>query len=450
MRVLLVLSTLAVFLTRLPWLGAGYGSDPDAYRVVAVAREIAHGGSYDVSRLPGYPLYEYLTALSAGAAPWISNACTALSSAIAFLLFALILRQFQVRGAVLIALGFAMTPVVYLNSCCTMDYVPALTLMLAATYALLRGRPALAGLCLGLATGCRLTSGVLGLALCLWLWLEQPRRVAVRASVILGCTALLSAALCYAPVLRRYGLGFLYFYDNPSYTPLPVVYERALPLVWGALGLCAWAIWCLAAPCWARWPRRTARTARARHGVALALCACALYLALFLRLPDESAYLIPLVPFALLAAALLAPPRLSAALAAALCASSFIAIDRHGIGFDGPIVEDRQVRLSQQRATLAIIDAVAKLPAHAVVVAGWVLPRIVLALGGEQDGTHRFIYLVENMSDYQHFLDEGARLYYVPEVDRYESQAHELELAQLGAQPLDVPGELHRPASTGE
>jgi hypothetical protein len=35
-------------------------------------------------------------------------------------------------------------------------------------------------------------------------------------------------------------------------------------------------------------------------------------------------------------------------------------------------------------------------------------------------------------------------------VDLYESQAHELELAELGARRLDVPRERRRPESTGE
>lgn len=187
---LLALATLAILATRLPWIGAGYGSDPDGYRVVAAARAIAQTGDYHASRLPGYPVYETLSVLTAHSAPWVSNAVTALFSAAAFVLFALILRYFKVRAAILLAAGFAMTPVIYLNSCCTMDYVPALALMLAATYALLRNHWAVAGLCLGLATGCRITSGLLGIAMCLWLWLELPPKLALRQCLLLGSSSL--------------------------------------------------------------------------------------------------------------------------------------------------------------------------------------------------------------------------------------------------------------------
>jgi uncharacterized membrane protein len=228
-----------VLLTRLPWIGSGYGSDPDGYRVVIAARQIASGGEYQASRLPGYPVYEYLTALDATAAPWVSNALTATLSTVAFVLFALIARELGVRRYLLIALAFALTPVIYISSTCTMDYVPALAGQLAAMYAALRRRPVLAGVLLGLAVGCRITAGALALPLCLWMLLSQPRPSALRQCLAFGSTLLGTCVLCFLPVWRRYGADFFTFYDNGSYPPLDVVYARALPLVWGPLGLAA-------------------------------------------------------------------------------------------------------------------------------------------------------------------------------------------------------------------
>lgn len=446
----LALASLAVLATRLPWLTPGYGSDPDGYRVVAAARAIAASGHYEASRLPGYPVYEALNLLTMHAAPWVSNAVTALFSAAAFALFTLILRHFQVRAALLVAAGFAMTPVIYLNSCCTMDYVPALALMLGATYALLRERAVLAGLCLGLATGCRVTSGVLGIALCLWLWLELPPARALRRCLILGTTSLAVAALCYVPVYRHYGSDFFSFYDNPWYPPWDVVYQRALPNVWGSLGLVAFVALLLAIPFFLREARERLRDARTRHGVLVAGLATVLYAAAFLRLPDESGYLVPAIPFLLLAVALAAPARICGALSVALLGAGLITIDQDGFGLDGAMSVDHRVRQSQLQATREVIDAVARLPDAAVIVCGWVLPRIMLALGGDREGPHQFIYLVESLDDYQHYRSEGHTLYFLPGVDLYESQAHDLELAQLGARQLGVPRELQRPASTGE
>jgi hypothetical protein len=449
-RARLGLCTLAVLLTRLPWIKPGYGTDPDSYRVVAVARQIAQGGPYEASRLPGYPAFEYLTALTAWGPAWITNAVTALFSAAAYLMFTLILRYFAVPRPALVAAGFAMTPVIYINSSCTMDYVPALACMLAATYALLCERPGLAGLCLGMAVGFRITSGALALPCCLWLWWRAPARVAARQSLQLCGATLLVSAACFAPVWDRYGRGFFGFYDNPWYPPWDVVAIRALPLVWGSLGVLALAAAVMALPL-VRLNVRTAHSGtRTRDGLLFAALTIGLYLVAFLRLPDEAGYLVPLVPFALLALSLLAPSWLMQGLAVALLCSPFVALDRHGLSLRGPMLEDHAVRASQQQATEAILAAADRLPGRAVIVAGWVLPRLQLALGGDQRGPHRFVYLVEGRGDFEHYVAEGYRVYFLPKVELYESQAHDLELSELGAKELPVPPELQRSASTGE
>jgi hypothetical protein len=449
-RLVLALAAAAVLLTRLPWIGTGYGSDPDGYRVVVAARHIARTGVYEASRLPGYPLYEYLTALSASASPWVSNAVTALLSVAAFICFALVARELGVRRYLLIALAFAMTPVIYVNSCCTMDYIPAVAGQLAATYAVLRRRPVLAGVLLGLAVGCRITAGALALPLCLWMLLMPPPRPAVRACLAFGITLLAVSVLVFVPVWRRYGADFFVFYDNGWYPPLDVVAARALPLVWGPLGLVALLALLCTAPAYHGFMRRSLAVPRTRSALALAVVAVGLYLIAFLRLPDEAGYLVPAVPFVLLSMALLTPPWAAGALSVALMLSSWIGWTHARPSLDGPIVEDHLVRESQQRSTAAVIDAVARLPGRATIVSGWVMPRIRLALDAEREGPHQFIYLVESLGDYQHYVAEGWDLYYLPGVDLYESQAHELELAELGARELAVPRERQRPASTGE
>jgi hypothetical protein len=446
----LALCAAAVLLTRLPWLGHDYGSDPDSYRVLNTARHLARGGEYQASRLPGYPAYEYLSALSAGSAPWVSNAVTALFSVAAFILFALILHALQVRRYLLLALGFAMVPVIYVSSCCTMDYVPSMTLMLAATYAVLRRRPILAGLLLGLAVGCRITAGALVLSLCLWMVLSLGVRRALLPCLNLGVTTLLIGALCFLPVYLVYGWGFFAFFDNDGYPPIDVVFARATTLVWGQIGFVALIALICAAPFYIGNARRMLLQPSARHALAMAMSVVALYLIAFLRLPDEAGYLVPLVPWVLVLVALLAPSSGLIALTAALLLSPWIAFHGMHPTLEGAILEDHLVRESQDQATHAVIEAVRALPGRAAVVSGWVLPRITLNLDGDRLGAHQFIYLVEDDDDYRHYVAEGRQIYYLPGVDLYESQAHQLELSELGAHQLDVPHERHRPASTGE
>jgi hypothetical protein len=451
----LALAAFGVLLTRLPWIGGDYGSDPDGYRVVSTARQLARSGDYTASRFPGYPAYEYLCALSANAAPWVSNAVTALFSVAAFVLFALMLRELRVRSYLLLALGFAMVPVIYLNSCCTMDYLPSLAFMLAASYAVLRrqasvGAACLAGVMLGLAIGCRLTAGALALPLCVWMLLSLEWRVALRQCMTFGVTALLVGALCFLPVYRVYGMGFLTFFDNDGYPPFDVVLARSATLVWGPIG-CVALVGALLAILVRRRELRSALQPRSsRNALWLAVLAALLYLIAFLRLPDESGYLVPLVPWVIVMVGLLTSSRVASVFALALLLSPWIAFHALRPSLDGAMVEDHRVRRSQDLATHAVIDVVKGLPGRAAIVCGWVLPRITLLLGGDRLGEHQFVYLVEDDGDYRHYLAEGRQIYYLPGVDLYESQAHQLELAELGAIALPVPRERQRPVSTGE
>jgi hypothetical protein len=450
----LIVAALLVLLTRLPWIWHGYGSDPDGYRVVATARALLHGGAYEPSRLPGYPGYEFLSVLTADGPPWTSNLVTALFSVAAFVLLALLLRQLNLRHYLLVAAGFAMVPVIYISSTCTMDYLPSVTLSLGAACALICHRSAVAtavaGLLLGLAIGCRLTAGAMALPLCVWLWLSRPPREALPASSTFGVIALGVAALCFLPVWRIYGTGFFLFYDNDDYPPLDVVLPRGTTQVWGPIGcaalLLAWGL----LPWYRQYSRQQVSCPRKRAMLVVALGVCALYAAAFVRLPDEAGYLVPLVPWMLVSLAILAPPLINGLLAAALFLSPWVSFDGWRPALSGPMIEDHAVRESQDAATRAVIEAVRRLPGRATVVCGWVLPRISLALNGDSLGPHQFVYLVDNEDQYQAYLRSGRQIYYIPGVDLYESQARQLELGEHGAQALDVPRERQRPASTGE
>src|SRR5256885_10971067 len=55
---------LGIAASRLPFLAAGYGTDTDAWKLAFAAREIGTTGHYAPSRLPGYPVQEYASALA--------------------------------------------------------------------------------------------------------------------------------------------------------------------------------------------------------------------------------------------------------------------------------------------------------------------------------------------------------------------------------------------------
>ncbi len=362
---LLVCLGIAVLLTRLPWISAGYGADPDAYRVVNAARHIARTGSYAASRLPGFPVYEYLTALTpASTSVLFSNGLTAAFSCVAVVFFALILRFFEIKHYLLLSLTFALTPVVYINSTTTMDYMLALAFMLGGTYFVLARRALVGGLLLGLAIGSRITSGALLLPLSLWILQEEKGRPGYKDTARLWAATPAAGGLCFLPVVHRYGLGFFTFHDVSGYPGMAYLIRKGIVQVWGQLAVLGFLALVLLAPLTVKNLKEVFRQPRLRHGLVLCATVVVLYSAAFTRLPQESAYLIPAVPFTLLFAALVFRSRFVDYLSVAIMLSSFVTIGGRGLAFSGPIVNDHRMREARVRNTQAVISAVARLPGH--------------------------------------------------------------------------------------
>jgi hypothetical protein len=187
--------------TRLPFLDAGYGIDPDALRLVNAARAIADSGVYKASRLPGYPVQEYLVAGLLPGGVWAVKAVTAWMSWLSGVFFALSLRAFGNKDSWLLAAALLSVPVVYINSVCAMDYVWALAFGMPAAFLAIQQRPVLAGVCVGLAIGTRITSGAMLLPVALLLAAKSPSWARTwRASLKLGVVSIGVGAAC----LRRY------------------------------------------------------------------------------------------------------------------------------------------------------------------------------------------------------------------------------------------------------
>ena len=293
MRTLLTLLGIPVlvFVTRLPFLSAGYGMDPDAWRVATIAHYLAHSGVYVASRLPGYPVQEFVSSLLSRGGPLALNPATAFCSALAVFFFILILRTLGCRDALLAGFALACLPVVYISSTISMDYIWALAFLLGATYMTLGRRPWLAGIFLGAGDrvshhlhavplaaipGHRLPGGPAGgskprgrrtplpevdeakpaatagaEAIKPAVMLsedmsseeeaeededEEPMDPALRMCIMFTLVTLAVGAFCFLPVLLNYGLGFFQLLSRfaAELYPLPPCHHRYL----GRAGLC--------------------------------------------------------------------------------------------------------------------------------------------------------------------------------------------------------------------
>jgi len=279
--------------SRIAWLDLGYGTDPDAWRVAITADYLWDQHDYFPSRLPGYPLHELVTAgvtkYTFGLEPWVlANLSTVGISIVGVYLFAWLAKKLEVEHRGALTLAFAFAPLLWINSVMTMDYMWALTFLLAAYLALLYGAPNLAGLSLGIAAGFRLTSLFFLPALLLFLW-RSGRRHEVRPLIFSAASTTIAV---YAIVMVDYGINFLNFYDQD--VALEEFVKRlgkdGLGIVGGLAVLAALAL------SLGRLRHLPGDLRRDPH-VLLWTATIVLFVLSYLRLPHEIAYLIPLFPF---------------------------------------------------------------------------------------------------------------------------------------------------------
>lgn len=393
----LLLFAAAFFLARLPFLFAGYGSDTDAYRVALSALYLWSSGEYLPSRLPGYPLHDLATALLIWGGPVLTNLFTAIVAFIGVILFDRIVLALHVPGRpwLLVAMGF--TPWLLVNSTTTIDYHWALTAMLASYLAVIRNRPTLAGVLLGIAGGFRITAIAFALPLLLLLVTHSrldrsdgpPHRHARSllreiCSLCAATTIVLVAA--YAPVLWTYGLRF-WSYAPSSASPdviIQMVGQRALGVI-GALVTIA-----VVALSWRRL-LTLPHLIRSDPHVLMWILTVLIYALIFLRLPVDAGYLIPIYPFAFLLIARVLARWALATIVIAVLLSGVVDLTIQGIHNFSPAIAAREVRPSWKEANLwhdyrtrtrwqsyAERIAAADVPPHSVVLTLGAFPDVAV------------------------------------------------------------------------
>jgi hypothetical protein len=348
------------------------------------AHYIWENGDYLPSRLPGYPLHEFVTtALYKGG--WVAtNLGTALVSLAGVYLFASIAKKLDMQSRGALTVAFAFTPLLWINSVMTMDYMWALTFILGAYLALLNRSPVMAGVLLGLAGGFRLTSLAMLVPFVLLLW-RSDRKQEIRPVAL---TSIALTLLAFVPVLMDYGLNFLNFYDQsvPVKEFLRALGKDSLGIVGTVAVLLAIAV---SLPRLRSFPKDLANDPNVLAWIAVPV----IYFVTYSRLPHEIAYLIPIFPFAyFLLARYLSRPVL-VALLAAIVLSGFIDItspdDEGGISADtftsagigrGMVLSNVQTQRNQRDFADEIWELhEGRDPSQpAVVITGFIYPQLAM------------------------------------------------------------------------
>ena len=280
----------------LPLIFAGPGSDPDSLRELRSGTTLLWQHRYVMSRPPGYFPYEalcgFLYTLGGVVA---SNLATLAMSLLLLHSFLGICGYCKVPHRHLLAIAIATNPVYWVNSASTIDFIWALGCFMLGFRWFLEHRYLGAAIVLGLAVGIRVSSILLAGPVLVWQLIERPRDAQLWMAAALATA--LGAAL-YLPefIVSGNSFGFLTYYVGTwSLTGHLGRFLYKNIYFWG---LPATIFLLAAAPVVIR---ELARCDREFGGiVALSTSIVLLFEALFLKLPVQRAYLLPMLPFVLI------------------------------------------------------------------------------------------------------------------------------------------------------
>lgn len=453
-----------VYLSRIPFLNAGYGTDWDAWAMALAARSIALTGHYSASRLPGYPVVEFFYSLLWQSGPIAFNTVTALLSAIGIGFFALTLRFLRVQHWFIASLALASIPVVYINSTTSMDYIWAMAFSLASLYFVYTDRPLVAGLLLGLAIGSRITSVLLVIPLGILLT-RSERDMNLRRLLLFFSSACIFGAAFYVPVAMSYGREFLTFYAS-GYPPIAAVVRIFTTEIWGAAGLLAVAIAVASlAIQWKSSSRIPSHLNSVRRDTVAWTTAIGFYLLLFFRLPHEAGYLIPALPFVILVLAKYLTRPAFMTFCMLLLLSPWVvnvtsktymewlgrpvfsskAIYLHAFNntlvldpLYGPLIADYKMRRNGETFVDQVQANAASLGVKSVIVTGTWLTKFQVATQGEQAYQVEYIYLFKTAEEIERYQTKGYQILYLPGQLEYNLSKYQIDLLDYGAQPVPL------------
>jgi hypothetical protein len=447
--------------TRVPFLPHGYGVDADAWRVVETAQRLIETGRYEPSRLPGYPVHEFVTALLVRGGPWLVNGASAVLSVIAAALFARYLSRLGFRRALLGASALALTPTVFVESTSAMDYAWSLAFLMGALVSVQAGRVVVAGVLLGVAIGCRLTSAVMAVPLGLLAmdgrWREREGWIAVAR--LAGVAAAIGALLFLPVIVHEGGLGFITFFDRQ--VPWSRTLFQGTIGTWGPGGCLALA---LAGAVAVAETLRGARPSGPRmpaHVVGAWAAVVVIYSAGFVRVPFESAYMIPTIPFVLLLAFRVLPDRARDVACVGLILSPLV-LGLHHSGklaqatptrasieftvagervtldaLQGPIVNNLLQRRNRAVLVSDVLEFMRASEERSVLVAGWLAPELRVASDLPSD---RDVFAWLSAEDWAQLRSEQRTVFYLPGgLHRAPGpDDRRVDVAALGALPLRI------------
>jgi len=282
-----------VILSRLPFIWNSPGVDPDNWLVLYSGQKISETGLYTVSRLPGYPISEYLSSIFGANAWWVLNIITVVFSALTMVYFYKILSYFNLKNKLLASITLAFTQGIFIASTINMEYMWSIFFLMAGIFSVLQKKYILSGILMGLMISVRFTNFLL-LVPVLYLIIDivKERKLFNILSFLLTLT--LTFGICFIPVFRTYGLALLpsEIWTLPDLKTIISLYTLYLYGPLGLLGLLISLVFILKNRRYAAEKVKEYRKLFIFCGLMVAITS-----AVYFRFPFESYYNLPLIPF---------------------------------------------------------------------------------------------------------------------------------------------------------
>lgn len=451
-----ILLFIVVFISRLPFLSAGYGVEEDSWGIALAGFNTAAADVYEPSRFPGHPVHEFIYSFFWGHPPFFYNFFSAFFSSIATLFFAVILKELKFKHFLIASLAFAFTPVFFISSTYTIDFVWTIAFVLISFYCLLKEQFIICGIFLGLAIGCRITSGAMFLPFLIIFWDKNAVHQNIKKGLKILLPLIIVAFIAYLPLINQFGFDFFMYYDQFPYPSFAKVFYKMIPGVFGFLGVIAFAI-CFF---WIVVNRNKLKKGELFEGglnkkiILSSILVVVLFVISYLRLPQKSGYMITVIPFVILLFGYYLNSKMFNLLCCALILSSFFCsinltdklrgssysrlaivfnVSGQELFFDpvsGPIFSDYSKRLQKMKYTEEVIEEVNTINTKTVVIAGWWYNEIIVTMipqSNMQNGFVRFESYIdsEKMKEY---IADGYAIKYLPEQNIYNDQMFKMNV----------------------
>lgn len=460
----LVLLCTIVLVSRISFLWAGFGVEEDSWLLAITAKNIALSGSYEMSRAPAHPLQEivYSWMYNGGLSPFATNLLSALGSVVSVLFFALSLKNIGLRHYLFASFAFAFTPVVFISSTYTIDYMLAMSFIMMSFYFVtskVNIRHLLfAGIFLGVAIGFRITSIIMLVPFCILLF--SFSKEGTKNIFILSMTAGIAGLLTYVPVLQTYGPSFFTYSDQFPYPNFPKLVYKATIGVFGTIGIVAIFSYKLKV---LLTNKKSIKKIIPEHLPRRIFYACLtvfiLYAASYLKLPQKSAYLIPAVPFLILLFGYYLHSNAFKIFCILITMSSFLfsmnltdplrgsehssfavkfSVANQEIFVDpltGPIFSDYTKRLNKITFTEKVYQKIQIQQTKIVLICGWWYNELLVrSWNCEMNQNVKLVFYIDGAS-MKKYISEGYEIFHLPEQNIYNDQYSQINYTDSLSKP---------------